>query len=122
VGKTLKLLSQTDKSIWIARLVIKKIVMYELFEIRAKIKLFKGTDVRQNPFTTGYRPLFEFPEATTKISGRIDLIDGDFFSPGQTGIVKIFFNQGIISNDYFSKGNTFYFSEGTKNLGAGEIL
>lgn len=96
--------------------------MYELFEIRAKIELFKGADVRQNSFSSGYRPLFEFPGTTTKISGKIDLIDGDSFSPGETGIVKIFFNQGIISNDNFSKGNRFSFSEGTKTLGAGEIL
>ena len=68
--------------------------MYELIDVMAKIELFTGPAVRQTPFITGYRPLFNFANSKTKISGRINLIDKHFFAPGETGIVTISFIKG----------------------------
>ena len=96
--------------------------MQDLIEITARIELFKGEDVRQTPVVSGYRPLFDFPGAKTKISGKIDLIDMNDFSPGQKGVVKISFINGMISNDYFQKSVKFTFGEGMKDLGKGEVL
>lgn len=97
--------------------------MYELIKIHASIKLFSGENMRQTPFNNKYRPAFEFPGARTKLSGRIDLIDREEFEPGSTGVVQVTFIKGMINDDYFRKGQTFYISEGGKyNLGEGEIL
>ncbi len=75
--------------------------MRELIQISAKIKLFKGANATQTPFITGYRPLFNFKNANTKISGRIELVDRSTFAPGDTGIVKVSFVMGIIDfNNY----------------------
>lgn len=97
--------------------------MYELIKILAQIKLFSGENMRQTPFKNKYRPAFDFKGARTKLSGRIDLIDREDFEPGSTGVVQVTFIRGMIDDEYFKKGQTFYISEGGKyNLGEGEIL
>ena len=97
--------------------------MYELIKILAKIKLFSGENMRQTPFISEYRPAFDFKGARTKLSGRIDLIDREKFEPGSSGVVQVTFIKGMINDEYFTKGQTFFISEGGKyNLGEGEIL
>ena len=97
--------------------------MYELIKVLAKIELFAGENMRQTPFSNGYRPVFNFVNAKTKISGKIDLIEINSFAPGTSEIVQVTFIKGMISNDYFRKGETFTISEGGEyNLGKGEIL
>ena len=59
-----------------------------MIRIKAVIKLYN--DGRKTPFTSGYRPLFDFIEET-KTSGQITLIDREVFYPGDEGIVEIAF-------------------------------
>ena len=97
--------------------------MYEKIKIFAHLELFEGENMRKTPFLSGYRPVFEFEGARTKISARIDLIDNENFLPGTSGIVQITFLKGMISDDCFKKGEPFVISEGGKyNLGKGEII
>jgi translation elongation factor EF-Tu-like GTPase len=96
--------------------------MAELISIEAKIKLFAGQEMRQTPFRSGYRPLFSFRDAITQISGRIDLINSEFFAPGQTDIVEVTFIKGILSENFFKIGEQFTFSEGQDPLGRGQII
>jgi len=97
--------------------------MYEFVTILANIELFAGENMRQIPFVNYYRPAFGFVGAKTKISGSIELINMDSFAPGTSGTVQVTFLKGIISDDYFHKGQTFTISEGGKyTLGKGEIL
>ena len=79
--------------------------------------------MRQTPFWSTYRPIFEFKGANTKLSGKIDLRDREKFFPGTSGIVEVTFLKGMIENKYFTAGQLFTISEGGKfNLGQGEIL
>ena len=71
---------------------------------------------------TGYRPLFNFIGATTKISGSINLIDRAKIAPGESCVVQIKFNEGIISSEHFYDGCKFTFDEGGIVLGDGEIV
>ena len=97
--------------------------MDEVIKITAKIDLFSGQNMLQKPIFSNYRPAFYFAGALTKLSGKINLIDRDSFLPGTSAIVQVTFIKGIISNDYFRKGETFTISEGGEyNLGKGEIL
>lgn len=97
--------------------------MYELIKILANINLFSGENVRQTPFDSKYRPIFEFIGAKTKISGRIDLIDREKFEPGSCGVVQVTFIKGMIDDEYFKKDQPFFISEGgNDNLGEGKIL
>jgi translation elongation factor EF-Tu-like GTPase len=97
--------------------------MSEKIKVVAHLELFEGNYMRRTGFVSGYRPLFEFKEANTKISARIDLTDKENFSPGSSGIVQITFLKGIISDSYLKKGESFIISEGGKyNLGKGEIM
>jgi len=95
--------------------------MVDLINILATIELFSGEQSRKTPFKSGYRPLFNFPGATTKISGSIKLIGADYFSPGSKGNVEITFIKGIIDDSYFKTGMKFTFDEGRDILGEGEI-
>jgi hypothetical protein len=96
--------------------------MNELIKISAKIQLFAGENMRRTPVVSGYRPLFDFMGAQTKLSGKIDLIDSDKIYPNSSDIVNITFIKGIISDNYFNSGTTFTFGEGTHSLGKGEII
>ncbi len=78
--------------------------------------------MRKTPFISGYRPLFEFNGANTKISGKIDLIDTELFHPGKSGTIQITFNKGLINESHFKVGEVFTFSEGVNPLGKGEIV
>ena len=100
----------------------KKINMTALIKTVAKIHLFTGTGMRKNPFKSGYRPLFDFSQAKTKISGQINLINSESFEPGKSGVVEITFIRGIISDRYFKVGEVFSFGEGTHALGKGQII
>ena len=59
-----------------------------MIRIIASIRLYK--DGRRTPFSSGYRPLFDFIEET-KTSGQITLLDREDFYPGDEGIVEIAF-------------------------------
>lgn len=97
--------------------------MYEKLKILADIQLFEGENMRQVPFVTGYRPLFNFIGASTKISGRIDLINRESFAPGVHDIVQITFLKDMIDNKHFKLNQSFTFSEGGEyNLGEGKII
>ena len=92
-----------------------------MVRVKARIKLFEGTNKRQTPFTSGYRPLFKFIEETMT-SGQISLINQKQFSPGEEGIVEIaFLNKGLLGGD-FRIGKRFNFYESEEPLGEGEIL
>lgn len=43
--------------------------MTELIKVLATLELFSGEQMRKQPFTTNYRPIFEFKNARTKLSG-----------------------------------------------------
>ncbi|MGF7076237.1 translation elongation factor EF-Tu-like GTPase [Mucilaginibacter sp. 3215] len=61
-----------------------------MIKVKASIKLYEGENVRKTPFTTGYRPLFNFI-TDVKTSGQISLIKHDKFFPGEQGSVDIEF-------------------------------
>jgi translation elongation factor EF-Tu-like GTPase len=95
--------------------------MVELIEILATIELFSNEHYRKTPFKSGYRPLFNFPGAATKISGSIKLMGIESFAPGSKGDVTITYIKGIINDDYWKPGVKFSFDEGLGILGKGEI-
>jgi elongation factor Tu len=89
--------------------------------VKANLKLYNGEKVRQTPFSSGYRPLFNFIE-NMRTSGRINLIDRNEFSPGENGVVEIaFLNDEYLGKD-FNVGTKFSFGEGQIPLGEGEII
>ncbi|RFM26915.1 hypothetical protein [Deminuibacter soli] len=94
--------------------------MEHLIKVLARIHLYKNG--RKTPFISGYRPLFNFTGATTKISGRIDLIEMDKFLPGSSGVVYVSFIKGIIPDSNFTSGISFSFDEGQMLIGEGIIL
>jgi translation elongation factor EF-Tu-like GTPase len=94
--------------------------MPDLIKIIAKIKLLANG--RQTPFISGYRPLFNFNDAWSRVSGRIDLINMDQFEPGKEGQVYVTFIKGMIDNDIFVAGQRFTFGENEQSLGEGEIV
>jgi translation elongation factor EF-Tu-like GTPase len=97
--------------------------MTELIKIKARLKLYEGKEMRQSPFVSKYRPIFDFPGAQTKLSGSIDLLDREAFHPGTSAIVEVSFIKGMVSEKFFTKGQSFTISEGGKNdLGHGEVL
>lgn len=93
-----------------------------MITLLANIKLYPKEIGRNKPFTSGYRPLFNFHKAPTKTAGSIDLIDVETFQPGSLGIVKITFVEGIIDSSYFRPGEKFTFDEGRIVTGEGEFL
>jgi len=92
-----------------------------MIKIKARIELFKTEEGRKIPFTSGYRPAFTYSGASTKISGRIDLITTEEFSPGMIDTVIITFIKGMIDDKYFKPGEKFFFGEGTIVMGEGRI-
>ncbi|WP_160715074.1 hypothetical protein [Chitinophaga solisilvae] len=95
--------------------------MVDFIKVLATINLFFNERSRKTPFTSGYRPLFNFSGAQTKVSGSIKLIDMDSFSPGSKGDVEISFIKGMIDDSYFKSGMKFTFDEGGSVLGEGWI-
>ena len=87
-----------------------------MIKIKARIYLYQFNG-RKTPFKSGYRPLFNV-DNQTKISGKIDLIDGEFFNPGTQGEVFITF----LNNNELKINSVFCFDEGLKILGEGEVL
>ena len=96
--------------------------MYDLIKVLAKIELHVGENARKNPITNGYRPLFNFKDENSKISGRIDLFELPLFELGMKGIVHITFIKGVINDSHFIVGEQFTFDEGIQILGIGEIV
>ena len=90
-----------------------------IIRIKAVIKLY--SDVRRTPFSSGYRPLFDFIKET-KTSGQITLLDREAFYPGDEGIVEIAFLIRRALGDNFFEGTKFTFGEGRKLVGEGTIL
>lgn len=87
--------------------------------IRAVIRLYSGVGCRQSPFTSGYRPMFNFI-TDMKTSGAITLLDRVAFSPGEEGEVGVTFLRGA----YLGRmgiGTRFTFGEGRASLGEGEV-
>jgi hypothetical protein len=78
---------------------------------------------RKSPFTSGYRPAFKFDFMPWRISGKIDLINGESFPPGNTDIVKVTFLDEQIIVEKLKVGTKFTFDEVIGGaLGEGEIL
>lgn len=94
----------------------------KLITISAKIELLLNKGSRKTPIYSGYRPLFNFTDVSTKVSGRIDLIDSDSLSPGKVGIVKITFIRGILNDNVLNSGEKFTFDEGQSLIGNGKII
>lgn len=94
----------------------------KLITISAEIELLLNKSSRETPIHSGYRPLFNFDNAKTKISGRIDLIDSDSLSPGKFGIVKITFIRGMLNDNVFKSEEKFTFDEGKSLIGRGKII
>ena len=90
-----------------------------MITIKAKMKLYSS--VRPGPFTTGYRPLFNFIRET-KTSGKIQLDDREEFYPGDEGIVSITFISEKSLGTNFGIGSKFTFDEGGEPVGEGEII
>lgn len=85
-----------------------------------KITLYRDGR-RKVPFTSGYRPMFKFPNKTSYTSGKIELIGRTVFSPGDTDVVTVWFIENTISVD-LKAGTKFTFGEGPKSIGEGEVL
>ena len=96
--------------------------MSETIKLLANIEYSSTVMGRQNPFYTGYRPIFTFPAARTKLSGRIDLINKERFVQGESGNLQITFVKGIIDDEHFSVGQKFTFAEEPHQVGRGEII
>ena len=92
-----------------------------MVKVKARLKLYDGKEVRQTPFLTGYRPLFNFIPKT-KASGHIILLDRNSFFPGDEAIVEIKFINSSCLGDSFQKGTKATFDEGRIALGEVEIL
>ncbi len=82
-----------------------------MITVKAKLKLYKGTQKRQIPFQDGYRPAFDI-FSDSLISGMIHLVDREYFYPGDEGVVEIKF----LYND-IKKNKVYYFYEGEKKFG-----
>lgn len=97
--------------------------MNEKIIVLVRLILFEGKNMRKHPFNSGYRPIFEFSGAKTKVSARIDLINSEKFYPGEAGMVKVTFIREVIEDSFFKITQQFFISEGGKyNLGKGEIV
>ena len=94
-----------------------------MIKIRAEIELFKSSDGgRRTPFRNGYRPIFDFSGARTKMSGRIDVIERDGLNPGEAGTAIVTFIKGMIDDSHFKVGEQFLFGEGVSLTGQGTII
>lgn len=82
-----------------------------MIRILAEIVLFESG--RNNPIITGYRPAFKGLNDSTLISGKIILINKEFFFPGERGIVEINFLDGSVTDNYLIVGRQFSFGEGS---------
>lgn len=92
-----------------------------MVKVKARIKLYKGKSKRKTPFSTGYRPLFQFIEST-KTSGQMSLINKEQFRPGEEGVVEIAFSNRDFLGDDFEVGKKFSFYDAQEPLGEGEII
>lgn len=90
-----------------------------MIKIRAELKLYVGKNKRQTPFTSGYRPAFDILKDTLT-SGMINLLDRDFFYPGDQGVVEIKFIH--IQANEIERFKTYYFYEGENMFGEIKIL
>jgi translation elongation factor EF-Tu-like GTPase len=86
-----------------------------------KITLYKDKG-RKTPFTSGYRPLFKFPNKSSFTSGKIELTGRTRFNPGDTDLVTVWFLEHLINVDILKAGTKFTFSEGPILIGEGEVL
>ena len=91
-----------------------------MVEIKAQIKLYQGDKKRKTPFSSGYRPSFDFID-DMRTTGKITLIDSDLFYPGEKGEVIIHFINRDYLGDDFREGKKFNFYEGKEPLGEGVI-
>ncbi len=93
----------------------------ETMKAKAKLKVYAGENKRRNPFTTGYRPMFEFvPNKRT--TGQITLLNQQELKPGEEGIVEIKFITRELLGEDFDVGEKGYFYEAKEPLGEAEII
>ena len=95
--------------------------MSDLIKVLARIEYLKSSKGRQGAIYSGYRPIFTFLNARTKLSGSIDLIDRESFVQGEIGLVKLSFVKGVIDAHHFTVGEKFTFAEEPTLVGKGEI-
>jgi translation elongation factor EF-Tu-like GTPase len=91
-----------------------------MIRVIASIKLYGSGASRSTPFTSGYRPLFNFIDEM-KTSGQITLTDRKEFFPGDEGEVEIAFVTEKFLGESFGIGTRFTFGEGHIPLGEGVI-
>ena len=96
--------------------------MSGVIKILAEIEVVVAEGGRKTPFYTGYRPLFNFENASTKISGSIRIINKEKLSQGMHDIVEISFIKGVLNESYFKVGTNFTFDEGWDLVGKGKIV
>ena len=89
-----------------------------MIKVKAYIKLYKNS--RLTPFQSGYRPMFNFIDEM-KTSGKIDLLGGDEFCPGEEGEVYITFISREYLGEDFAIGKRFAFGEGMEPFGEGVV-
>ena len=94
----------------------------ETIKILASIEFSSTATGRQKPFYNGYRPMFTFTDARTKLSGSIALIGRQKFTQGERGNVEITFIKGVIEDQHFRVGEKFTFAEEPVQVGKGEII
>jgi elongation factor Tu len=90
-----------------------------MFKIKAQIKLYDN--VRTRPFSSGYRPVFNFIEEM-KTGGNIVLLDRELCYPGDEVVVEIYFLSDRFLGPDFAPGKRFVFGEGQFLTGEGEVL
>lgn len=91
-----------------------------MIKILAEVELYQGEGKRKTPFTSGYRPQFEFVKES-RTSGEISLINMTEFSPGDKGIVHVRFISDKYLGDDFAIGSDFEFFESEEPLGRGIV-
>jgi translation elongation factor EF-Tu-like GTPase len=96
--------------------------MNETKKILANIEFSLNNTSRQNPFYSGYRPVFTFADARTKLSGRIALINKGKFGQGESGNVEITSVKDIIDDEHFNVGQKFTFAEEPNQVGKGHVI
>lgn len=88
--------------------------------IKAKAEILLYKDGRKTPFSSGYRPAFDFI-ANMKTSGKIELIECSLLYPGERAEVFLYFLTDKYLGEDFGKDKKFTFGEGGPPLGEGII-
>ena len=95
--------------------------MEKVIKFIAEIEFLNVPKGRTKSFGSGYRPLFKFNNASSFISGRIDLMSDDAFYPGEKKTVLLTFIKELYEQ-YGKNDKKFTFGEGTVTFGKGTLI